>query len=91
MIEGEEEEEVVQETSPRIQTVKLIDENVVKEDKDELTNVAVISGPNELSPIFLNEKERNLNAPTFRPYPLQLFDRSQIDSQWQLILEYWLK
>ncbi|WP_341321794.1 HlyD family secretion protein [Solibacillus sp. FSL H8-0523] len=91
LIEGEEEEEVVQETSPRIQTVKLTDENVVKEDKDELTNVAVISGPNELSPIFLNEKERNLNAPTFRPYPLQLFDRSQIDSQWQLILEYWLK
>lgn len=91
LIEGEKEEEVVQETSPRIQTVKLIDENVVKEDKDELTNVAVISGPNELSPIFLNEKERNLNAPTFRPYPLQLFDRSQIDSQWQLILEYWLK
>lgn len=91
LIEGEEEEEVVQETSPLIQTVKLTDENVVKEDKDELTNVAVISGPNELSPIFLNEKERNLNAPTFRPYPLQLFDRSQIDSQWQLILEYWLK
>lgn len=91
LIEGEEEEEVVQETSPRIQTVKLTDENVVKEDKNELTNVAVISGPNELSPIFLNEKERNLNAPTFRPYPLQLFDRSQIDSQWQLILEYWLK
>ena len=91
LVEGEGEEELVQQTSPRIQTVKLIDENSMKEDKDELTNVAVIYGSNELSPVFLNEQERNLYAPTFRPYPFQLFDRSQIDSQWRLIFEYWLK
>ena len=91
LVEGEDEEEEVQQTSPRIQTVKLTDESSVKEDKDELTNVAVISGTDELFPVFLNEKERNLFAPTFSPYPLQSFDRGQIDSDWQLIFEYWLK
>lgn len=89
--EQEEKEELEQQTSPRIQTVKLTDENSVKEDKDELTNVAVISGTDELFPVFLNEKERNLFAPTFSPYPLQPFDRGQIDSDWRLIVEYLLK
>lgn len=91
LVEGEDEEEEVQQTSPRIQTVKLTDGNSVKEDKDGLTNVTVISGTDELFPVFLNEKERNLFAPTFSPYPLQSFDRGQIDSDWRLIFEYWLK
>ena len=91
LVEGEDEEEEVQQTSPRIQTVKLTGGNSVKEDKDELTNVTVISGVDELFPVFLNEKERNLFAPTFSPYPLQSFDRGQIDSDWRLIFEYWLK
>lgn len=84
-------EETEQPTPPRIQTVDLKAESKPKAEKKELTDVAVISGPEELYPIFLDETNRNLSAPTFRPYPLQTFELSHVESDWRTIIEYWLK
>lgn len=84
-------EETEQPTPPRIQTVDLKAESKPKAEKEELTDVAVISGPEELYPIFLDETNRNLSAPTFRPYPLQTFELSHVESDWRTIIEYWLK
>ena len=78
-------------TPPRIQTVQLKDKKEQTIDEPELEDVSVISGPQEPYQIFLNEKERNLYAPTFRAYPLQSFDHSNIDSNWKSILNYLLK
>lgn len=90
--EGSEElEETEQPTTPRIQTVNLKAESKSKVVKEDLIDVAVISGLDELYPIFLDGTTRNLSAPTFSPYPLQSFDLSRIESDWRLILKYWLK
>ncbi|WP_274308485.1 HlyD family secretion protein [Solibacillus daqui] len=88
---SEELEETEQPTTPRIQTVNLKAESKSKVVKEELIDVAVISGPDELYPIFLDGTTRNLSAPTFLPYPLQSFELSHIESDWRLILKYWLK
>jgi hypothetical protein len=68
---------------PRIQTVQLKAEEQPKEAKKELEDVAVITGIDDMYQVFLNRKERNLNAPTFRAYPLRGIEWDQVDHGWK--------
>lgn len=83
-------DEATTEQKPRIQTVQLKDQNKDQDQPKKIENnleeVAVISGIDDKYQVFLNRKERNLNAPTFRPYPLQKINWENVDKEWKDML-----
>lgn len=80
-------------TEPRIQTVQLKnpDEKEDKPSKRDLQDAAVFTGPLAPNQIFIDGEEKNLYAPTFRPYPLQTFDWDYVDVTWRETLWYLIK
>ena len=88
--EALEEEAVV--TEPRIRTVELEDSN--KEDTakhEDLEDTAVFTAPIAPQQIFIDGDEKNLFAPTFRPYPLRTFEWAYVDATWKDALWYLIK
>lgn len=86
------EEEVDIPAAPRIQTVELQkpkEENTTK--KDHLEDVAVFTAPINPYQIFLDGDEKNLLAPTFRPYPLRTFELESLDVTWRDVVWYLVK
>lgn len=93
--ENIEEEAPVEEavvTKPRIQTVELEDSKKEDAAKDEdLEDTAVFTAPIAPQQIFIDGDEKNLFAPTFRPYPLRTFEWSYVDATWKDALWYLIK
>lgn len=80
-------------TEPRIQTVELEDskkEDAAKKDED-LEDTAVFTAPIAPQQIFIDGDEKNLFAPTFRPYPLRTFEWTYVDATWKDALWYLIK
>lgn len=78
---------------PRIQTVQLKDPDEKENEptKHDLENTAVFTAPIAPNQIFIDGDEKNLFAPTFRPYPLQTFDWDYVDVTWRETLWYLIK
>lgn len=70
----------------RIETVQLMDSTKEQVKEEKLEDIAVISGMDEAYQIFINNKEKNLSAPTFQSYPFHKFDSSNIDKSWKEML-----
>lgn len=88
--ETSEEETVV--TEPRIQTVQLEDSKEIDSSKGEdLEETAVFSAPIAPQQIFIDGDEKNLFAPTFRPYPLRTFEWAYVDVTWKDAIWYLIK
>lgn len=88
----EEESEVKAPAVPRVQTVQLQDQ---KEDntseKENLEDAAVFTAQINPYQIFINGDEKNLFAPTFRPYPLRIIEWEYVDVTWKDVLWYLVK
>lgn len=79
-------------TEPRIQTVQLEDSKKDDATKDEdLEDTAVFTSPIAPQQIFIDGDEKNLFAPTFRPYPLHTFEWTYVDTTWKNALWYLIK
>ncbi|MCM3722519.1 HlyD family secretion protein [Solibacillus isronensis] len=79
-------------TEPRIQTVELEDSKKEDAAKDEdLEDTAVFTAPIAPQQIFIDGDEKNLFAPTFRPYPLHTFEWTYVDATWKDALWYLIK
>ena len=85
------EDEAKQEQKPRIQTVQLKDQEKPKETEKELEEVTVISSNDDMYQVFLDDKERNLNAPTFKSYPFRAFDWDNVDKEWKDVLRVFVQ
>lgn len=86
-------EETKIQAEPRIQTVQLKNpaEKEEKPSKRDLEDTAVFTAPIATTQIFIDGDEKNLLAPTFRPYPLQTFDWDYVDVTWRETLWYLMK
>ena len=89
------EETVVEETTPaRIQNVILEDkkeEEVVKEEKQQLDEATVFSAPLEDTALILNGSEKNIFAPTYRPFPFETFEKVNVGTfTWKDAIRYML-
>ncbi|MEK4384808.1 HlyD family secretion protein [Solibacillus sp. FSL W7-1464] len=90
------EENIVEEetvpTEPRLTTVQLEDskENDMKKNED-LEKAAVFTAPIAPQQILIDGDEKNLFAPTFRPYPLRTFEWEYVDATWKDALWYLIK
>ena len=85
------EDEAKQEQKPRIQTVQLKDQEKPKETEKELEEVTVISSNDDMYQVFLDDKERNLNAPIFKFYPFRAFDWDNVDKEWKDVLRVFVQ
>lgn len=75
--------------APRVQTVELQDQeadNAVE--KDNLEEAVVFTAPINPTQIFIDGDEKNLFAPTFRPYPLRTFEWEYVDVTWKDVVWY---
>lgn len=85
------EEETVP-AEPRITTVQLEDSKKDETTKNEdLEKAAVFTAPIAPQQIFIDGDEKNLFAPTFRPYPLRTFEWDYVDATWKDALWYLIK
>lgn len=77
-------------TVPRIQTVQLQEQENETEDKN-IEDTVVFTAPINPTQIFIDGDEKNLFAPTFRPYPLRTFEKEAVDVTWKEVIWYLVK
>ena len=92
---GEEEpveEESTEEETEQAPTIYTVDFNKDEEDEvvdEELYDVTVFTGTLEENTILLDGTERNIYAPTFRPYPIDTYKWENVgEVTWQDIVKF---
>lgn len=90
------EEEVQEETTaPRVQNVvlenKKEDKDDAKEESPQLDEATVFTSTLEDTALILNGSEKNIFAPTYRPFPFETFDKVQVGTfTWKDAVRYML-
>ena len=87
--------EIVEETStPRIQNVELAkkeEEEATESEEQELSEATVFNAPLETTAMILDGSEKNIYAPTYRPFPLEKFSRPAVGPfSWKDAIRYML-